>query len=278
MILELIRINQWYKNLVIFVAIIFSLNLFSVDKLIMNIIAFFSLGILSSSNYILNDIVDREKDKNHSDKKYRPIASGKISVLNAFIISVVLSVAGLVIAFSINFEHFLLSVVFLLTGIFYTFFLKNIFLADAITIAINFIIRAVLGAVAIGVSFSVWLIICTFLLALTLVFGKRKIEILRSNENHKLVLKNYNENILNNLSLISVSALLISYSIYIVNNSILVITLPIATFLLFRYISFLSSNDKIIETPEKLFTDKQIILGLFLWIVIVLLILYFVIK
>ncbi len=274
-ILELIRIRQWYKNLVVFVAIIFAVDLFNPGMLYTTILAFFSLSFLSSGNYIMNDIIDRERDRKHPEKKNRPLASNKISVASAMLILAVMVLAGLGLSYSINMQYFALSLVFLLIGAAYTLVLKNIFLADAITIAVNFVLRAILGAISINVPFSSWLIVCTFFIALTLVFGKRKME-LRAGKDHRSVLEFYNSGLLGSLSILSITSLFISYAIYTITHSVYMpLTLPVAAFLLFRYMSFLYSGNKIIENPENLLKDRPIILGSFLWIIMIIVILYF---
>jgi len=275
---ELLRIRQWYKNLVVFIALVFSLNFFDGQKLFTTLIAFFSLLQLSSGNYIINDIIDKKRDRNHPAKRKRPLASNKISAKAALAVTTVLLVSGLWLATLINIEYLALSIVFLMIGVLYTLVMKNIFLADTITIAINFVLRAILGAIAINVVFSSWLIVCTYLLAMTLAFGKRKAELCNGYKHYRGVLKYYSPDLLNNLSLMSITSLFISYAIYTISqphSAYMPLTLPMATFLLFRYMSFFYSNDNIIEHSENLLKDRQIVLGSALWVIAVMIILYF---
>jgi 4-hydroxybenzoate polyprenyltransferase len=159
-------------------------------------------------------------------------------------------------------------------GMAYTFFLKSIFLADAITISVNFVFRAIAGAISISVIVSSWLIVCTFLLAMTLIFGKRKAELAVDN-NQRIVLKFYTKEMLSGFSLVSIASLFISYSIYTISHSVYMpTTLPLAAFLLFRYMSFLYSEDRIIENAENLLRDRQLLFGSALWVFVVMIILY----
>lgn len=177
-ILISMRPHQWYKNLVIFVGIVFSKNLFSPGMWLDVILAFLVFCMLSGSIYIINDIRDVEKDRLHPKKKYRPIAAGILSPKIALIISIPMMVISLFIAFIININLVYTCLVYILINILYTIYLKNFALVDAMVIGIGFVIRAIAGCVAIDVIVSPWLVLCVFLLALVLVFGKRRQELI----------------------------------------------------------------------------------------------------
>src|SRR3989344_5214732 len=146
--LNLIRVHQWYKNVVVFFALFFSGNVFNPHLLLLSILGFFSLSCISSVGYLVNDFMDVKQDRLHPEKRNRPLASGKISNTQALLLGFILLVGGLSLGYFIN-VAFLYSVLalFLLMQI-YTFFLKHIVFADVLTIATLFVIRAISGAFA----------------------------------------------------------------------------------------------------------------------------------
>lgn len=278
--LKILRPQQWYKNFVVFVAILFSGNLFS-NLIYESIFAFFSLCLLSGFTYVLNDIIDINKDRKHPEKKKRPLPSGKIKKNIAILYSVLLLLLGLYISFSINNAFFLVSLGFVLLGIFYSFYLKNIFIIDVLTVSANFVLRAILGAFAIGVMISEWLVLCTFLLALFLALMKRKSELnlLGSRAyKHRKVLKYYKEKLVDNFTIIITTTLLVSYGIYVIyhNRFYMTSTFPVSIYLLFRYLSFGYQKDgyKILGSPSRALKDNGILLGLILWSLLIILNLY----
>ena len=176
--IELIRIRQWYKNLLVFLAIFFSGYLFNFTKIYVVILAFSSLSFVSSVGYIINDLNDLERDKLHPEKKSRALASGKISRFKTILTGFILLVAGFIIAYNLNWQFFFLLSLFLVLELAYTFLLKGVLFADVITISLLFVTRAIGGAIAINVFISPWLILCPFFLALFLALGKRHSDLL----------------------------------------------------------------------------------------------------
>ena len=139
--LKLLRVEQWYKNVVIFIPIIFSFNLFNPGLFFLTILGLVSLCFISSSYYIINDIVDLEKDKNHPEKKNRPLASGRINIFLGLFISLVFLNLSLVLAYFLS-PFFLLAVLSLfVVSNFYNFYIRNIAFLDIIFISVNFVIR-----------------------------------------------------------------------------------------------------------------------------------------
>src|SRR3989344_5185715 len=176
-LIQLLRPQQWYKNMVVFIGIIFSANLFNAAMLWKVVAAFFLISLVSGVNYIINDIKDMEKDRLHPTKKSRPLPSGKVSKFAAAIFAAGMLLAASYFSFIVSQQFFYFIVFFFIFGLAYTFFLKNIFLADIIAISVNFVFRAIMGAVVIDVSSSTWLIAMAFLFALVLAATKRKGEL-----------------------------------------------------------------------------------------------------
>ena len=176
-IISTLRVEQWYKNFVIFVGLVFSLNITNMQMLIQTISAFTVFCLLSSAVYIVNDIKDIESDRLHPKKKHRPIPSRKIPLNQAWGLSLILMFVSLFLGFYLRSLFGLLCTIYLLQNIAYTYWLKSYAIIDVIIISIGFVLRAIAGTVVINVRTSPWLIICSFLLALFLAVIKRKNEL-----------------------------------------------------------------------------------------------------
>ncbi|MGF7117803.1 decaprenyl-phosphate phosphoribosyltransferase [Methanobacterium oryzae] len=281
MIKELIismRPRQWYKNLIIFIGIIFSLNLLNFNLWIDAIAAFAIFCVLSGSIYIINDVSDIEKDKNHPKKCKRPIASGKINPINALLFSILLVLLALASAYLINTLFLVSAVSFFILILIYSLFLKQLIIVDIMVISTGFVIRAIAGCLAIGVLISPWLIICAFLLALFLAIGKRRHELVLLGENagnHREILNGYSTEMLDQMITITTSALIMSYSLYtfFTGKIFIMLTIPFAFYGLFRYI-FLFHKENFGGEPEMLFKDKGMLLTIIFWILIAIFVIY----
>jgi len=176
--LKLIRPHHWTKNIILFAPLIFSNRLLDQGYFLKECLAFLIFCGLSSTIYILNDIFDRERDLKHPRKKLRPIASGKVSVTQAFlyafvIVSISLGLSG--IFFDANFV--IVGLFYLAMMIAYTLKLKHIVVLDVFIIALGFVLRAHAGIVALNLPPSSWFLLCTTFLALFLGFSKRRNEL-----------------------------------------------------------------------------------------------------
>ena len=276
---KMMRPEQWYKNLLVFLAVFFSFNLFNFNKLMLSFFGFIILIMLSSANYILNDVADRRNDLQDISKKSRMIASRKISVQNAVIFSVILFSAGLFLSYLINLKFFLLMLLFAIISTAYSFYLKKEIFADILLIAVNFAIRAAAGAVIIGVYISPWLILCPFFLSLFLSVGKRRVELANLGKKaamHRNTLSYYTQEITTALMIITTTILIIAYTFYTLTvDNKLMFTIPIVLYALFRYFQFVYANSKIARNPELALADKRFAAALILWIVITFAVLYY---
>ena len=284
-IIKLMRIRQWYKNLVIFLPLIFAKQIFHMDSFLFTFIGFFALSLMTSTNYIINDIIDRKIDRQHPEKKDRPIASGKIKVWQGILIAILLFIAsiGLSLVLSLPFLGF--SLLLFLSTLFYSLFFKNEPFLDIIIIAINFVIRAVSGAFVIStglkpyVTISPWLILCPFFLSLFLSSAKREGDLMflgKKAEMHRKVLNTYNKDLTRALMIISTTLLIITYSLYVFFSEFpgLLISLPVALYIIFRYFYLVESGSVIARQTEKIYQDKKIVLAIILWIIVVFISIY----
>ncbi len=275
--LKLIRIKQWYKNAVIFIPIIFSLNLFDIGFFFLTLLGFFSLCFVSSSGYILNDILDMGKDRYHPEKKNRPLVSKKIKIPTALMTSIILLNLSLIIAYSISLSFlFAVSILFLFLQIYNFFIRKRIFL-DLIFISINFVIRAISGVFITNRPVSPWVILSAFFVSLFLVSGKRSAELsLKNVKKYRPNFKDSDKTVLEFLSVMSVTCVFIFFSIYSIlfERQLILFSLPVVLYITLLFFRDLHENPKKIRNPEKFIFDKKILASIFLWIIMVLVALY----
>ncbi len=276
---QLIRAHQWYKNIVVFLAIFFSGNLLEGSELYRVFWALGAFCFISSANYIINDLVDIAQDKLHPEKKFRPLAAGKVQKLPAFLLACVLLIIGLLMAYVLGKPFFYAAfALFLLTQM-YSFFLKNLVFADILTIGVLFVLRAMAGALAINVKISPWLILCPFFLSLFLSVGKRHAEVHQLKDKAwyaRTVLREYDHDLTTSLMTISTTLLVISYALYsfLSEHPNLIYTLPLALFVIFRFYYLINSGSVIARQAEKMVVDIQMLIGVLLWAIVSAVIIY----
>lgn len=276
---KLIRVQQWYKNLLIFLPIVFVGELTQINLLWLCFLGFISLSLVSSANYIINDIIDLKKDRFHPEKKNRPIASKRVSVAEGVVLAIILLCLSILLAYKLSF-YFLLCIIALLVLTFlYTVYLKNEVFMDILLISINFVIRAVAGTFIINVSISPWLILCTFFLSVFLSVGKRHADVSflgKEGEKYKQVLKFYSKELTNSLLIIATTLLVTSYAFYsfFSEHRYILFTLPFALYVIFRYLQLIYSNSPIARHPEHVFKDLRMMLGVAGWTILIVIFIY----
>ena len=269
---SLIRMPHWYKNIVVFLPLFFTNNLFNVPLLSKTVLGFISLCFVSSAYYIINDIHDAREDRKHPEKKKRPIASGKVSVSTAILLSIVFFAVSTVIAYKLKPSFAFFPVALYLVNILYSYVLRNIALVDVHVISLNFLLKATAGAVLIGVPSSVWLIASVYFIALFLAVSKRLGELTilgKDAVKFKEVYKVYTKTLLERMILIIVSILLFTYIMYTFaahEKPYMMLTIPFASFMIFRYMYFISVNHKAVRRAEYIFRDSQMVFCFFFWI------------
>jgi 4-hydroxybenzoate polyprenyltransferase len=283
-LLESLRPKQWIKNLFIFAGILFSQNLLNLRLLTKTIEAFLIFCILSGAVYIVNDIVDREKDKLHPYKSKRPIASGKLKVSSALMAVSLFVPLALILAFFLNRNFFLVSIGYFLLQVGYSFVFKNIVILDVFAVALGFVLRVAAGTIVIEVSISSWLLVCTILLALFLGLSKRRHElvVLGDAEGHRAVLREYSPYLLDQMISVVTASTVIAYTLYTMSGETirkfgtknLIFTVPFVLYGVFRYL-YLIHQKGAGGSPEILIvTDKPLIIDILLWIITVFIIIY----
>ncbi len=279
--IESMRPHQWYKNLIVFIGIIFSKKVLYASDWVDVSSVFVLLCIFSGVTYVINDLVDLKSDAAHPEKKKRPLASGKLGKGEAVLGSIVFFALATYWASLLGPVTLLAFMVFFAVGLFYNFYLKHIFLVDIITISTLFVMRASIGVISMpNVTISPWLILCTFLLSLMLALGKRRreLQILKEDsKHHRKVLEHYSLEIITPLLISTLTMLFVSYCIYSVlteTGKYMVITIPVITYLFFRYSYLIFSGSNVAGNPERVFRDKGMMYGMLLWIILVMVSLY----
>ncbi len=277
-IIKLIRVRQWIKNLLILFPLFFSNNLFNTHLLIRALITLFLFSLLCSTVYIINDIKDRNKDKNHPKKRYRPIANNEISIKAALLISFsFLFISLLGCYFILGTNTVIFFIVYLILNLLYTISLKQIVLWDIIVLSLFYILRVYIGGVSINIDISPWLATTTFFVSLFLSSGKRYTELLRLGNTSRDVLSKYKKEFLIFVLYLSSLLSITFYSLFSISKSTYYefsIILVVIGFLI--YFMKLYDN-KIEEDPSLLILkDKQLIGILLIWVLYLTLITYFV--
>ena len=213
------RPHQWVKNLFILVPLLFAKRLMDPSSLGHSLLAFAVFCCLSNALYIFNDWIDIEEDRSHPDKRNRPLTSGMLPVSVALSGSAILIFAAFALGSIIGINFLLIAALYFAQTLVYCLGLKRVIILDCIIIASGFVLRVVGGAVAISVAPTHWLIACAFLLALFLAFSKRRQELLVLSDNavdHRKVLGEYSVAYLEQVNVILIGAVIVSYALYTV--------------------------------------------------------------
>lgn len=278
-ILRLIRPKQWIKNIFVLVPLVFARSFTDPGAVLKALIALLCFTAASSSVYILNDIIDIEKDKLHETKRFRPLASGSIKKGTAAVLMVCLLAVGLAAAFFVHPYVVFCILAYILLNIMYSLVLKKIEIVDIMTIALGFVLRVIAGAQAIQVYISSWVLLCTFFIALCLGAGKRKSEkasLQEDSVHHRKVLSHYTDEFLKGLIQVSVIGTAITYSLYTILEydgvQLPMITILFVFFGLFRYMKLILEEEEGRLPEEIVLSDRPLLLSIFLfgsaWIII----------
>lgn len=279
------RVQQWVKNLFIFAALIFSGHLFKFYELWLTAAGFIVLSFTSSAVYLFNDVVDSEKDKLHPEKSHRPIPSGKLQPSTAISVFILFTTLSLICGYIINPYFGMIVLIYILTNIAYSFWLKRLVIIDVMTISFGFVLRVVSGAIIINVPSSEWLIICTILLSLFLGFSKRRSELVlleNTANTHRSVLTQYSPHFLDQLIGIVTASTVMSYALYTISEETilkfgtknLIYTVPFVLYGIFRYLYLVHKRQEGGNPTQAILTDFPLIINVLLWVLVSSVIIY----
>lgn len=282
-IIKLIRVRQFYKNVLVFFGAFFSESLLNFSLYICLIVGFITLCCASSINYIINDLIDIEKDKLHPEKlEGRPLASGEISKAFAFFLIILLAgIIGFSLIWIANWNFMIMVGLIIITGQVYNLFLKKYAFIDILCLSLIYLWRAIAGCFLIEVFISPWLFLAIFEIALFLVIAKRKGDLMLLNTlgkdkaiAHKKSYDKYSINLLEQFHAIIAGSLFITYSFYLIlhfhlfaaesinlHEYLAILTIPLSLYIIFRYMYLTSARPEIARNTEKAFFDKGMIIG-----------------
>ena len=280
-----LRPDQWTKNLIVFAALIFAVKLLDPAATAKAAAAFLIFCALSGAVYLVNDVADREQDREHPVKRMRPIAAGDLSPGAAMIAAVVLSAITLTASFALRPAFGVVAAAYLALFVVYTRSLKHVVVLDVMTIAIGFVLRAVAGGLVINVHISNWLLVCTMLGALFLGFAKRRHEITllaAGAKGHRRILEEYDPYLLDQMIGVVAAATMVAYIIYCASPEThasfgtewMVLTTPFPIYGLFRYLYLVHRKAGGGSPSDMLLEDRPLLACVLLWGITSVLIIY----
>ncbi len=270
------RPGDWIKNTFVFSALFFSKNLLNLDLLAQTFLAFGLFCLTASGVYLINDILDRNQDRNHPLKCKRPIASGELAVETAAYAAGFLLLIALGGAFLMRPGFGFITAGYIVLTFSYSRWLKHAVILDVFSIAAGFVLRVLAGGAVANVSVSHWLLICTSLLALFLGFGKRRYEVVALGNGgglHRRVLEEYNPLFLDMMIGIVTSATIVAYILYTISPETvqkfqtdrLVITIPFVLYGIFRYLYLIYHKHSGGVPSQLLIKDKPLLINILIW-------------
>jgi len=274
--LRLLRANQWVKNLLIFLPLFFSGLFLHVDLLIRSGLGFLAFCLAASAVYIFNDLRDVEYDRQHPQKKFRPLASNEVSANKAKVFILLLIILLLVVCYFIGSLFFFgVTVLYLILNGLYSRYIKHLPIYDIVFLASFYLIRVLAGGVVTNIRVSGWLFICIFFFALFLASGKRRAELIY-NSISRPVLALYNEKFLDFMVALNIAFGFFTYALYVISlqKPYWSISVFVTSILVFQvmYEVFVKHKG---EAPEKIFFKNPHVIGLlFLWLIINIITLY----
>jgi 4-hydroxybenzoate polyprenyltransferase len=280
-----LRPTQWFKNLFIFAALVFSRNLNDLSKGLSVLWAFVLFCLLSSGTYLINDLFDLRNDRKHPFKSRRPLASGQLKTSTAAGLAALMVLVSLGLSFLLHPHFGLVALAYLVINLAYSAHLKQVVILDVMLVAFGFVLRAVAGALVIEVEISSWLLICTILIALFLALGKRRHEVMllaEGSSEHRRVLGDYSPYFLDQMMAVVTASTLMSYTLYTLSPEVtrkfgdndLIFTVPFVLYGIFRYLYVVHRQSKGGSPTHVLLTDRPLLLDILLWFAAVWFVLY----
>ena len=267
------RVRQWTKNILVFAATIFARRFHDPSALVLVASAYILLCLLSSAVYIMNDILDIERDRSHPIKRKRPFAAGNISAGTGWIMAVALAAVSLGAAFMLDTAFGAVLVGYVVLQLVYSLAAKNVVILDVFFISAGFMLRVIAGAVVIHVPISNWLLVCTMLLALFLALSKRRHELTLLEgdaDGHRAILREYSPYLLDQMIGVVAAATLVSYTIFSLSDETtakfgthgMLMTVPFVLYGIFRYLYLVHHKNAGGQPEEILLSDTPLRLAI----------------
>jgi 4-hydroxybenzoate polyprenyltransferase len=283
-LIKSMRPRQWAKNVFVFVALFFDRKLTDPESVLRTLAAFVLLCLMSSAVYLMNDLADIENDRQHPTKKNRPLPAGQLSPVVAVVAAIILALGSLLAGFVLSTGLGWVLLLYLIIQIGYTFWLKRMVLVDVLVVSAGFILRIAAGVAVIDVErFSPWLYVFGGFLALFMILGKRRHELVLLGESagdHRAILKEYNLDLVDRLLGLVTTGAVIAYTLYtflaegLPANYFMMLTIPFVLYAVFRYLYLIHVRHEG-GAPEDIFLrDRPMQLSIFLWAIVVFVVLY----
>ena len=283
-LLKTMRLRQWTKNGFVFFALVFDKQLFSIDPFLRTLEGFFLFCLISSAVYLFNDIFDIEADRQHPEKKNRPLASGRLPVGVAWGAAILLTAVAIPVGYLISPAFAGIIALYLIVNLLYSRWLKHIPILDVFIVSSGFVLRVAAGVVLITVErFSPWLYMITTLFSLYLGFGKRRAEMNLLEQgagSHRKVLDGYTIPLLDQLITIVSGTTIVTYSLYtftapnLPENHSMMLTIPFVMYGIFRYLQLIQTGNAAGAPDEVALKDRPLQATVLLWILAVIVIFY----
>ena len=283
-LIKSMRPRQWTKNVFVFVPLFFDRKLTDPESLLRTLAAFVLFCLMSSAVYLMNDLVDIEKDRQHPKKKNRPLPAGELSPAVAALAAVVFALGSLLAGYYLTPNLALILLIYLLLQIAYTLWLKNIVLVDVLVVSSGFILRIAAGVAVIDVErFSPWLYVFSGFLALFLVLGKRRHELVLLGDegaSHRSILSEYNIDLIDRMLGIVTTGAVVAYSLYtflaegLPANHAMMLTIPFVLYAIFRWLYLIHVRHEGGAPEDIVLRDRPLQLDIILWVVVVFVALY----
>lgn len=278
-----LRPKQWTKNLLLFAGLIFSRHALEFDRVVRASFAFVFFCCLAGVVYLINDLADLEADRLHPTKRTRPLAAGELSTRQAKLVAAALALVGLGGSFALNLRFGTLATIYLFLMLGYSWRLKHVVILDILVVAIGFVMRAVGGIWAIEyprehIPITPWFLTCVLFLALFIAICKRRHEMVLLSEtatNHRPVLEDYSQPLLDQMVSVATAATVISYSLYVTlgvkpeavrNHEYMIYTLPFVLYGIFRYLYLVYKRREGGAPEALLLQDAPLLVNLALWL------------
>lgn len=283
-LIKSMRPRQWTKNVFVFVPLFFDRKLTDPESVLRTLAAFVLFCLMSSSVYLMNDLVDMEKDRQHPTKKNRPLPAGQLSPRVAGAAAILFAAGSLIAGYLLSPMLSLILLIYLVIQVAYTLWLKNVVLVDVMVIASGFLLRIGAGVAVIEVErFSPWLYVFSGFLALFLALGKRRHELVLLGDegaNHRSILSEYNIDLIDRMLGIVTTGAVVAYSLYtflaegLPANHVMMLSIPFVLYAIFRWLYLIHVRQEGGAPEEIVLRDRPLQLSIVLWAVVVFIALY----
>lgn len=283
-LLRSMRPRQWTKNAFIFAPIVFDRQLLDLPALLRTAAGFALLCLIASAVYLMNDLADIERDRQHPSKRLRPLPAGLLSPRVAALTAVGLVAVAFPLALRLDWRFGVVAAVYFVENVLYSFWLKKVAVLDVLMVALGFVLRVGAGVTLIHVQrFSPWLYLCITLLALFIGFGKRRHELsllAQGANTHRATLDDYSIPLLDQMIGVVTATTVLAYSLYtftasgLPENDAMMLTIPFVLYGIFRYLYLIHVRGQGGAPDEIVLSDRPLQITVALWGLSVFIIMY----